>query len=144
MSRIAESNRVDELTTTPAPPRRKRRWKLWLPLLVIVLPLLLLAGYTWLTLHFAYSNGERAGYVQKISRRGWVCKTWEGELAMMPVPGTVPQIFQFSVRDNAVAEQIQQAAGQKVSLNYQQHKGVPSTCFGETEYFVTGVRVLGK
>jgi hypothetical protein len=144
MSRIAESNRVDELTATPVPPRRKRRWKLWLPLLVIVLPLLLLAGYTWLTLNFAYSNGERTGYLQKISRRGWVCKTWEGELAMMPVPGTVPQIFQFSVRDNAVAQQIQQAAGQQVSLSYQQHKGVPSTCFGETEYFVTGVRVLGK
>src|SRR5215831_16847365 len=106
MSRIARSNRVDELTTTSAPTRRKRRWKLWLPLIFIVLPIAVLAGYTWLTLSFAYSSGERMGYVQKISRRGWVCKTWEGELAMTPVPGALPQIFSFSVRSNAVARQI--------------------------------------
>ena len=144
MSRIARSNRVDELTTTSAPTRRKRRWKLWLPLIFIVLPIAVLAGYTWLTLSFAYSSGERMGYVQKISRRGWVCKTWEGELAMTPVPGALPQIFSFSVRSNAVARQIQDAAGRRVALSYDQHKGVPTSCFGETEYFITGVRTLGQ
>jgi hypothetical protein len=125
-----------------APPK-KRRWKLWLILLLLVLPAALFAAYTWVTLNFAYSSGERAGYVQKISRRGWICKTWEGELAMTPLPGVAPQIFQFSVRDDAVAHQIEQAAGQRVSLSYQQHKGVPSSCFGETEYFITGVRPIG-
>jgi len=121
---------------------KKRHWKLWLVLLLLV-PVVAMAAYTWVTLHYAYSTGERAGYIQKISRRGWLCKTWEGELAMTTVPGTAPQLFEFSVRDDTTAHRIEQAAGQRVALSYQQHKGVPSSCFGETEYFVTGVRTIG-
>jgi hypothetical protein len=62
---------------------------------------------------------------------------------MSTVPGTAPQIFQFSVRSDMTAHEIEQSAGQRVALSYQQHKGVPSSCFGETEYFVTGVRTVG-
>ena len=124
--------------------RRNRHWKLWLVLILLVFPVVVLTGYTWVTLHYAYSSGERSGYVQKISKKGWLCKTWEGELAMTTVPGTAPQIFQFSVRDDATADRIEQAVGQRVALSYQQHRGVPSTCFGETEYFVTGVRPIGQ
>ena len=124
--------------------RRKRHWKLWLVLILLVFPAVVLTGYTWVTLHYAYSSGERSGYVQKISKKGWLCKTWEGELAMTTVPGTAPQIFQFSVRDDATAHRIEQAVGQRVALSYQQHRGVPSTCFGETEYFVTGVRPIAQ
>ena len=105
---------------------------------------MLLTGYTWVTLRYAYSSGERAGYVQKISKKGWLCKTWEGDLAMTTVPGTAPQIFQFSVRDDVTAHRIELATGQRVALSYQQHKGVPSSCFGETEYFVSGVRTIGQ
>jgi hypothetical protein len=133
---------------TSAPPepgnrRKPKNWKLRLVLLLFVLPAVLLSAYTWLTLHYSYSTGERTGYIQKISKRGWLCKTWEGELAMTTFPGTAPQIFQFSVRNDATAGQIQLAAGQRVALSYEQHKGVPSSCFGETEYFVTGVRTIG-
>ena len=125
-----------------APPRRSRLW-LFLLFLVVVLPVCLFAAWAWITLHFSYSSGQRAGYVQKISKKGWFCKTWEGELAMSTVPGTAPQIFTFSVRDDAVAEKIETAAGQRVALSYEQHKGVPGSCFGETEYFITSVRTLG-
>jgi hypothetical protein len=100
---------------------------------------LLLAGYTWLMLHWSYSTGERAGYVQKLSRRGWICKTWEGEMALVSLPGTVSEKFEFSVRDDAVAEQINQSLGTRVTLVYQQHVGLPTTCFGDTPYFVTQV-----
>jgi hypothetical protein len=135
-------HRVEE-----APPvgvsRKKNNWKLRLALIFAVLPLLAFAAYTWVTLHYTYSYGERSGYVQKISQKGWLCKTWEGELAMTTVPGTAPVIFPFSVRDDAVAHQIEQSAGQRVALSYQQHKGIPSSCFGETEYFITGVRRIG-
>jgi hypothetical protein len=124
------------------PARRSRLW-LFLLLLVIVLPVCLFAAWVWITLHFSYSTGQRAGYVQKISKKGWLCKTWEGELAMSTVPGTAPQIFTFSVRDDAVAEKIENAAGQRVALSYEQHKGVPGSCFAETEYFVTSVRPIG-
>src|ERR1700694_981726 len=125
-----------------APPRRSRLW-LFLLLIVIFLPACVFAAWAWITLHFSYSQGERAGYVQKISKKGWICKTWEGELAMANLPGTMPQIFAFTVRNDSIAKVIEQNAGKQVSLTYDQHRGVPTTCFGETEYFVTGVHRTG-
>jgi hypothetical protein len=126
--------------SAPAPPARRRRRALPLLLLVVLLLVALGALYVWATLRFSYSDGERAGYVQKFSRKGWICKTWEGELAMVNLPGTLPQVFPFTVRDAAVAASIDRTMGQRVAIHYEQHKGVPSRCFGETEYFVTGVR----
>jgi len=104
----------------------------------------LFALYTWASLTWNYSDGERAGYVQKFSRKGWVCKTWEGDLAMVNLPGQPAELFSFSVRDAAVAAQLESVMGKRVSLHYDQHRGVPSTCFGETEYFVTSVRVVDE
>ena len=109
-------------------------------LALVLIPLALFVGYIQLALRWSYSEGERAGYVQKFSRKGWVCKTWEGELAMASIPGSMPQLFLFTVRDDAVAARINQTMGQRVSLSYEQHRGLPTSCFGETEYFVTGVR----
>jgi hypothetical protein len=106
---------------------------------LFVLVLLILA-WTWLALSWSYSEGERAGYVQKFSKKGWLCKTWEGEIAMVTMPGAIPEKFEFSVRDDAVAEAINRLAGRRVVLHYQQHKFVPTSCFAETEYFVVGVR----
>ena len=100
------------------------------------------ALWTWVTLNYDYSDGERAGYVQKFSRKGWVCKTWEGELALVNLPGAMPEIFYFTVRDDAVAKRIQQVVGKRVALTYEQHIGVPTTCFGDTQYYVIDVRVV--
>ncbi|HUK02281.1 MAG TPA: hypothetical protein VLW26_08395 [Steroidobacteraceae bacterium] len=100
------------------------------------------AAYTWITLHFAYAQGERAGYVQKFSRKGWVCKTWEGEMAMVTMPGTVADKFQFTVSDDAVAAKITASIGKRMALRYDQHRWIPSSCFGDTEYFITDVRVM--
>jgi hypothetical protein len=102
------------------------------------------AGYTWTTLNWSFSQGERAGYVQKFSHKGWICKTWEGELQMIPVPGAIPEKFLFSVRNVAVAQKINNMMGKKVDLHYEQHRGVPTTCFGETEYYVTDIKALNK
>lgn len=99
-------------------------------------------AWTWLTLHWTYSEGERAGYVQKFSRKGWLCKTWEGEIAMVTMPGAIPDKFEFSVRDDAVATQINALAGKRVVLDYEQHKFVPTSCFAETEYFVVRARAV--
>jgi hypothetical protein len=111
-------------------------------ILLVVLAILVigLAGFTWFTLSWSYSAGERAGYVQKLSKRGWLCKTWEGEMAMVTMPGTVAEKFPFTVPDQAVAAKINAVLGKRVSLHYEQHKWIPSSCFGETEYFVTDVR----
>jgi len=102
----------------------------------------LAAAYTYGSLRWSFSEGERAGYVQKLSRRGWVCKTWEGELAMVTMPGAIPEKFYFSVPSDAVAAKINQSIGRRVALTYQQHVGVPSSCFGDTPYFVSGVTVV--
>jgi len=109
---------------------------------LIIVPLALFAAYTWVVLNWSYSSGERAGYVQKFSKKGWLCKTWEGELAMVNMPGTLSEKFYFTVPDGAVAAQINKSLGKRVSLTYDQHIGVPSTCFADTEYFVKDVRVV--
>ena len=127
---------------TPAPASSWRRRLRFVLIALLLAPPLLFALYAWLTLHVSYSDGERAGYVQKFSRKGWICKTWEGELAMVSMPGTTPELFRFSVRDDATAKQINDQLGRRVSLHYEQHVGVPTSCFGETQYFVTGVRAV--
>jgi len=125
----------------PATARRSSRWLLWLAGFIIVLGGLA-AGYTWLVLNWSYSAGERAGYVQKFSQKGWLCKTWEGELAIVAIPGSLPEIFQFTVRDDQVAANINALMGKRVSLSYEQHIGIPSTCFGETGYYVTRIHAV--
>lgn len=108
--------------------------------LIVVLPILLFTLWTFIALHTSYSTGERAGYLQKISQRGWLCKTWEGDLQITAVPGVAPEIFVFSVRSDSIAGELNKRAGQRVVVSYAQHKGLPSSCFGDTEYYVTGVR----
>ena len=133
------STRVDA-----SPPRPRRKWPWVLGLGILVVPAAIVALWTWITLSFAYSTGDRAGYVQKLSRKGWICKTWEGELAMANIPGAMPEIFKFSVRDESVAAHLTQTMGQRVSISYAQHKGVPTSCFAETEYYVTEAKAFGQ
>ena len=116
----------------------KRRWLI----AILLAPIALFALYTWIVLSWSYSSGERAGYVQKLSKRGWICKTWEGELAMVTMPGTLTEKTTFSVRDDEVVKKINATLGKKVSLTYEQHIGIPSSCFGDTEYFVTDARLI--
>lgn len=109
-----------------------------------MLVLLLIVGaaaWTWVSLHWSYSDGERAGTLQKFSRRGWLCKTEEGELALYIVSGIAPQIWNFTVRDPSVAALLDKAVGHKVQLHYEEHAGLPSSCFGDTRYFVDRVTI---
>jgi hypothetical protein len=119
-----------------------RKKALKVVLLLFVVAAALCTGYMMVVLNWSYSKGERIGYVQKFSEKGWLCKTWEGELQMLPVPGAVPEKFIFSVRDKAMIAKINSSLGKKVSLSYQQHKGIPTTCFGESEYFAVDARTL--
>ena len=121
-----------------------RRWILLALLLLIVVPAVGIAAWIYGAIKYSYSEGERSGYVQKISHKGWLCKTWEGELTMVTQPGVPAQVFTFSVRDDSVANQLLKIAGQRVNLSYEQHRGLPTTCFGETEYFITKVQPIGQ
>jgi len=110
---------------------------------VIVIAAALFALYMWTVLSWSYSEGERAGYLQKLSKKGWLCKTWEGEILLSSMPGAIPERFAFTVRDENVVKQLQSAMGQRVQLTYSQHVGIPTSCFGETSYFVDKAEVGG-
>jgi hypothetical protein len=129
----------------PEPPQSSRpkrsRWK-WILALVLLLPVLIVVLYTTIALSWAYSEGQRAGYLQKFSRKGWLCKTWEGELALTTVPGVAPTMWNFTVRKEATARQVNLALGRRVVMYYQEHRGVPTTCFGDTPYFVDSIRIV--
>lgn len=128
------------MTDSPSQPRR-RSWKL-IALAAVLVPALLFSIYVGITLSWSYSEGDRVGILQKFSNKGWLCKSWEGDLAMSTVPGVAPTIWNFTVRDDAVAKQVTAALGQRVGLRYAEHRGVPTTCFGDTPYYVDSVWVL--
>ena len=119
------------------------RWIMGLLLLLVIG-----AGlWTWLTLAWAYAEGERAGVLQKFVRRGWVCKTHEGEIALYYGGGQYmgasisPQLWDFSVRDPAVAANLNKAVGHRVQLHYTEHPGIPTACFAETRFLVDKVTI---
>ncbi len=105
---------------------------------------ILIGAYFWVVLSWNYSTGERAGWVQKFSRKGWLCKTWEGELALVSMPGATQEKFFFTVWDDAVAAEINNVMGKRVSLHYQEKVGLPTSCFGETRHFVTAVKAVDE
>ena len=110
-------------------------------LLTLVVLALLVAGYFWLALKWSYSSGERAGWVQKFSHKGWVCKTGEGELALVSLPGSTTEKFYFTVHDDTVAQAVKAATGKRVTLHYEEKVGLPTSCFGETRHFVSNVTI---
>jgi hypothetical protein len=134
--------------SAPAPEKKgflRRHWGKTTIAALVLVPALVFTIWAGSALTYKYSSGQRVGYVQKFSKKGWICKTWEGELAMVNLPGALAQIFTFTVRSDSVAQAISDAMAKgqvRVELQYDQHVGVPTTCFGDTEYFVKGVRVV--
>ena len=137
------STEIPAQPPVPARSHTRRRIGLLVLVLVLVVPAVLFGMWSLITLNYVYSRGDRAGYVQKLSKKGWLCKTWEGELAMANLPGTMPEIFKFSVRNDSIARLLEKNVGQRVSVTYEQHRGVPTSCFAETEYYITNVRIVG-
>ncbi|MFI5228820.1 MAG: hypothetical protein ACHQWU_07110 [Gemmatimonadales bacterium] len=111
---------------------------------LIAVPVFVFTVWAGVTLHYTYSTGNRAGFLQKVSRRGWLCKTWEGEIQLSPLPGAAPEIFSFSTRSDSIAGELSRLNGQRVRVDFEQHKGVPSSCFGDTEYYIVGVKPVGS
>ena len=129
---------------TPHAPGKHsaKRWILIGAIIVLIVPAGLMAAWTAVALNWSYSEGSRAGYIQKFSHKGWLCKTWEGELQTANIPGSAPQVFTFTVRDESVATALTQLMGSRVSLSYKEHRGIPGSCFGDTNYYVTGATVV--
>lgn len=109
-------------------------------LLVIFLVIAVgLTGYLAFINYVPYSTGIRSGELIKISRKGTVFKTWEGELSQ-GISGA--QIFQFSIMDNQteVIEQMKNLQGQYVVLSYVE-KYKTFSWWGDTRYFVESVKL---
>jgi hypothetical protein len=129
------------------PPKRgffRRHWIGTTVAALILLPAFAFTVWAGVALSFSYSEGTRTGFVQKLSHKGWVCKTWEGEMAMTAQPGVAPVLFNFTVRSDSIANEITRLEGKQVTLTYAEHKGVPSSCFGETGHYVEGVSAVGR
>lgn len=129
-----------DLITKPSKLGKLFKVLIWL----LLIPILLFALYTWGALKWVYSSGERAGYVQKFSEKGYVCKTFEGELVLVSMPGTQAEKFMFTVKSAVIAKKINDSLGKRVRITYEEHKGIPSSCFGETAYFVQDVQLLDR
>lgn len=129
-------------TPRPTGKHGARRWLLIGAAIVLIVPAGFMAAWTAIALNWSYSEGNRAGYVQKFSHKGWLCKTWEGELQTANIPGSAPQVFLFTVRDDSVAKQLTQLMGSRVSVSYKEHRGIPGSCFGDTNYYVTGAKLV--
>ena len=140
---MREEQLPDDVAGVRTEPRgRRRRWPLILVGALLVVPALLLAAWTAITLNYTYSQGDRAGYIQKLSQKGWICKTWEGELAMVNVPGAAQERFPFTVRSDSIAKLMTSMMGSRVAITYEEHRGIPGSCFGETDYFVTNAKAV--
>ena len=129
--------------SAPAPRTKRRRWPVAVATLIIV-PLLLFVIYTFFVVSWSYSDGERAGTLQKFSRTGWLCKTYEGELALYVVGGVAPQIWHFSTRDPELAKELSKNVGRQLRIHYAEHRGVPTTCFAETPYFAESFTLVAR
>ena len=113
-------------------------------IIVIAVLVLIPVLWTWFSLSWAYSEGERAGVLQKFSKKGWVCKTYEGELAQYVVGGVAPQIWHFSTRDESLAKALSQAVGDQIRVHYTEHRFVPTNCFAETPYFAQSFQKIDR
>jgi hypothetical protein len=119
---------------------KAKKWAIRIAIIAVLVAVVGTVLYSFAALNFSYSKGDRVGFVQKLSKRGWLCKTNEGDLAMVNMAGQQAEMFYFTVRDDAVVKQIDDLSGHRVVLDYEEHRGIPSSCFGDTTYFVTGVR----
>jgi hypothetical protein len=138
-TKIAVANASSTPATQGAMPHTRQRGFLIPVLLVLILLATIYGLVVW---KWSYSSGERVGIVQKISKKGWVCKTWEGELNMVVLPGGIPEKFFFTVWDEGVAASVNKTIGKRVSLHYDEKLGLPTSCFGDTRHFVNKVVVL--
>ena len=127
----------------PNAERKKRpRWPLIIITAIVLVPALLMTAWMGITLNWSYSKGDRPGFLQKFSQKGWICKTWEGELSMINLAGQAQEKWAFTVRSDSLAKEITKVIGQHVAMTYEEHRGVPGSCFGDTRYFVTAIKVI--
>jgi len=111
----------------------------------VIIVLLFLGAFVYWKFYFTYSEGNRAGLMQKFSHRGTIFKTYEGELVLSSVESNrnvalASEKFFFSVSDKNLATKIGNLEGHMVVVHYRQKNGI-LPWRGETEYIVDSVKV---
>ncbi len=115
-------------------------------LLFFVLLFVLALTGLYFYFNYTYSEGSRAGMLMKFSNKGYVFKTYEGELnlgGINPLPGNTiaNNIWKFSVKNDSIAKLLQNKEGQMLRLHYKEKvKNLPWQ--GDTKFFVDGVDVI--
>jgi hypothetical protein len=114
----------------------------WLILVVIIV----LAALVYWKYFFTYSEGYRAGLLQKFSKKGVVFKTYEGEMILSSVRSNrdiaiASEKFFFSAKTEDVANKLNQLQGEYIVVHYREKNGV-LPWVGETRYLVDSVKIV--
>jgi len=121
-----------------------KKYLVWISFIIIVI----LAAFIYWKFAFTYSDGFRAGLLQKFSRKGTIFKTYEGEMILSSVQSNAnvaiaSEKFFFSVTDDSIAKKLEQMQGQFIVVHYEQ-KNSSLMWRGDSEYLVDSVRVTGN
>lgn len=127
----------------PINPQKKRRGCGKYIAFVLLIFIFLGAAVFYWKYYFTYSDGFRSGMLQKLSHKGNIMKTYEGELVLSSVASTnnvalASEKFFFSVASDSVAKKMMDYEGKRVKLHYEQKKGT-LPWRGDSEYIVDGV-----
>ena len=97
---------------------------------IVVILLLVGAAFGYYKFLWVFSDGTKTGELNSLAYTGYIWKTYEGEMILSgygakgSVNGSVQsKIFKFSVADKAVAEELQQLTGQRVTVHFKEYKG---------------------
>lgn len=104
----------------------------------VIVVVVMTALFFTIAYYASYSDGDRTGELIKFSRKGYVFKTWEGEISQ-GIAGA--QIFKFSVLDNdeEVIETLKKYQGQYIKVTYvERYTTFP--WWGDTNYYITAVK----
>lgn len=134
-------NKFTESTTWKGTVRGTKKILKWTASIVVII----LAIFIYWRYFYTYSEGYRAGLLQKFSSKGTIFKTYEGEIILSSISSTrdvaiASEKFYFTLKNKALVRQFDMMQGQNVIVHYKQ-KNAPLFFRGDSEYLVDSVRV---
>jgi len=138
---------MSQIETSPKPPvktgfvnmaKKILRW-------VIAVIVLIVISIIYVKYFYTYSEGYRAGLLQKFSHKGAIFKTYEGEIILSSVSSSrdvalASEKFLFSVTNKSLVRQFDTLQGQPVIVHYRQ-KNAPVFWRGDSPYLVDSIKV---
>lgn len=112
-------------------------------IILIILLILVVLGIAVTQAHITYSEGSRSGYIKKFSKNGYIIKTYEGDLVQQINGVLTADSFHFTVKDDKIVQDITRALNnnERVEVKYKQQLYLFQALHGDTQYFVTEVKL---